>query len=237
MSPSSNTSPPQVSQGVTLTAILVRTAVAHTVTYFLIGILAAFILDYASAYSGPTVRLLMRQTSDPLVMGGPLFQPIRGVSFWHRSLPAPGSVFRPRSWIPRPVGHTGDRRHRGHVWTGARIAGGYDLHYTANRLSAPGPTGGASADVFSVVACLLLGAASRKALVEPDPGNRVLPVAARARARAACQPTWRALSTRSPRPAKSAAIAPHRSRFPKSMAPNSPARDNVVISFPKRYLR
>jgi hypothetical protein len=45
------------------------------------GIFAAFTLDYARAFADPTVRLLMRQTTDPMVMAGPLFQPLRGVLF------------------------------------------------------------------------------------------------------------------------------------------------------------
>ncbi|MGA2183640.1 MAG: hypothetical protein ABSH47_11475 [Bryobacteraceae bacterium] len=81
MSHSSNTFPSPVSPTITLPAILVRTAVAHTITYVVMGVLAAFTLDYARAFADPTVRLLMRQTSDPLVMAGPLFQPIRGVLF------------------------------------------------------------------------------------------------------------------------------------------------------------
>lgn len=72
---------PHPSNTLTLTSILVRTAVAHTVTYIAVGALAAVSLDYAHAYAAPTVRMLMRQTTDPMVMAGPLFQPIRGVLF------------------------------------------------------------------------------------------------------------------------------------------------------------
>jgi hypothetical protein len=45
------------------------------------GILAFFFFDYSIQYADTSVRLLMRQTTEPLVMAGPLFQPIRGLLF------------------------------------------------------------------------------------------------------------------------------------------------------------
>jgi hypothetical protein len=56
-----------------------RTIVCHTVTYFLMGILAAHFLDYAAVMSRPESG--MRPITDPWVMAGPLFQPLRGVVF------------------------------------------------------------------------------------------------------------------------------------------------------------
>jgi hypothetical protein len=44
-------------------------------------LLAFTLLDYTSKYADPSVANLMRQTSDPLVAGGPLFQVLRGVLF------------------------------------------------------------------------------------------------------------------------------------------------------------
>jgi hypothetical protein len=58
-----------------------RTIVAHTVTYFCMGVLAAAILDYHEQFSRPFMACWMRPTTDPLVMAGPLFQPIRGFIF------------------------------------------------------------------------------------------------------------------------------------------------------------
>lgn len=63
------------------TPIVLKTTVVHTVTYFLVGLLAFAVLDYASKYADPTVAVLMRQTSDPLVAAGPLFQVVRGLLF------------------------------------------------------------------------------------------------------------------------------------------------------------
>ena len=65
----------------TLTKIACKTMVVHTVTYFLVGLLALVLLDYSTQYSETSLNLLMRPTTDPLVMAGPLFAPIRGILF------------------------------------------------------------------------------------------------------------------------------------------------------------
>lgn len=66
----------------TLRETVVKTMVAHTLTYFLVGAVAFFALDYAkTVYSDPSVAASSRPTSDPMVMAGPLFQPIRGILF------------------------------------------------------------------------------------------------------------------------------------------------------------
>jgi hypothetical protein len=58
-----------------------KTIAAHTVTYFLMGVLAYYGLDYAERFTRPEMACWMRQTDDPIVMAGPLFQPIRGFIF------------------------------------------------------------------------------------------------------------------------------------------------------------
>jgi hypothetical protein len=84
----------------TLRETIVKTVVVHTVTYFLVGVLAFLTLDYTARFSDPGAAAYNRPTSDPLVMAGPLFQPIRGFLF--------GIVFyllrenffrRPRGWL------------------------------------------------------------------------------------------------------------------------------------------
>jgi hypothetical protein len=65
----------------TFRRITLTTIVAHTVTYFLMGVLAFFLFDYSTQYAETSLNLLMRPTTDPLVMAGPLFQPIRGFLF------------------------------------------------------------------------------------------------------------------------------------------------------------
>ena len=61
--------------------VVVKTIVTHTLTYFLVGLAAFWCFDYARKFAEPGVRSLMRQTDEPLVMAGPLFQPIRGLLF------------------------------------------------------------------------------------------------------------------------------------------------------------
>jgi len=63
------------------TPLLLKTIVVHTVTYSLMGIIAMNLLDYAEAFAAPEMASFMRQTTDPIVMAGPLFQPIRGLVF------------------------------------------------------------------------------------------------------------------------------------------------------------
>jgi hypothetical protein len=65
----------------TVTAILVKTTITHIITYFVMGLLASTVFDYGHLYAETNLNLLMRQTSEPLVMAGPLFQPIRGLLF------------------------------------------------------------------------------------------------------------------------------------------------------------
>lgn len=45
------------------------------------GVLAYTFLNYAEQFSRPEMASWMRQTTDPMVMAGPLFQPIRGLVF------------------------------------------------------------------------------------------------------------------------------------------------------------
>jgi hypothetical protein len=61
--------------------VVVKTIVTHTVSYLVIGLAAFWCFDYARKFAEPGVRSLMRQTDEPLVMAGPLFQPIRGLLF------------------------------------------------------------------------------------------------------------------------------------------------------------
>src|SRR5512141_3375001 len=85
----------------TLPETIIKTMVAHTITYFLVGVLAFLTLDYAkTVYSDPSVAASSRPTSDPLVMAGPLFQPIRGFLFGIVFYLLRDPIFRrPRGWL------------------------------------------------------------------------------------------------------------------------------------------
>ena len=65
----------------TLLEVVVKTIVTHTVTYFIMGLLASALLDYTHFFAESSLNVMMRQTNDPWVMVGPLFQPIRGILF------------------------------------------------------------------------------------------------------------------------------------------------------------
>ena len=62
-------------------SIVIKTAVTHTVTYFVVGLLAFSILDYSRLFTETALNQLMKQLTEPVVMAGPLFQPIRGLLF------------------------------------------------------------------------------------------------------------------------------------------------------------
>ena len=84
-------------QRITLPSLTMKTIVVHTVTYFIAGILALKINGYDKMYAQPPLSYLMRQTTDPIVTAGSLFQPIRGVIFALAFYPLRSVLFeRPR---------------------------------------------------------------------------------------------------------------------------------------------
>ena len=62
-------------------AIVLKTVVVHTVTYFFSGMFAYAVFDYATIMSQPPLNAWIRPLSHPMVMAGPLLQPIRGALF------------------------------------------------------------------------------------------------------------------------------------------------------------
>jgi hypothetical protein len=61
--------------------IVAKTTVAHTLTYFAMGLVAFSVFNYTTRFADPALSALMRPTDDPLVQAGVLFQPIRGALF------------------------------------------------------------------------------------------------------------------------------------------------------------
>ena len=64
-----------------LLGLAAKTVVVHTLTYLMMGILAFNLLNYEEGFASPTMACWMRQTGDPMVMAGVLFQPLRGLVF------------------------------------------------------------------------------------------------------------------------------------------------------------
>jgi len=65
----------------TLMGIIGKTVVVHTLTYFVVGLIAFSLFKYSERFADPALSSFMRPTDDPLVRAGVLFQPIRGALF------------------------------------------------------------------------------------------------------------------------------------------------------------
>ena len=61
--------------------IVLKTVVTHTITYFFAGMAAYLVFDYATLMSHPPLSAWIRPLNHPMVMAGPLLQPIRGALF------------------------------------------------------------------------------------------------------------------------------------------------------------
>ena len=82
------------------TDIIIKTVVTHTVTYFIMGVLAFVLFDYPRLYAETSFKYIMRQTTEPIVMAGPLFQPIRGLIFGIAFFLLRRSLFEPeKGWL------------------------------------------------------------------------------------------------------------------------------------------
>jgi hypothetical protein len=68
-------------QTFTLRETVLKSVVAHTVTYLSVGWLALIWLGYGQWFAESKLHCFMRPVSDQLVMAGPLFQPLRGALF------------------------------------------------------------------------------------------------------------------------------------------------------------
>jgi len=83
-----------------LLSLTARTIVVHSITYFLMGLLASTLLGYAESFARPWMACWMRQTDDPIVMAGPLFAPLRGVIFALAFYPLRETLFgRKNGWL------------------------------------------------------------------------------------------------------------------------------------------
>jgi hypothetical protein len=77
----------------------IKTIVVHTVTYFLVGLLAMTVFDYAALFAESDMSPWLRQTNDPIVALGPAFQPLRGLLFAIAFYPLRGVIFgRRHGW-------------------------------------------------------------------------------------------------------------------------------------------
>jgi hypothetical protein len=83
-----------------LWTVVAKTTVVHTVTYFAMGLVALGLFRYSKKLADPDLASTMRQTDDPLVRAGVVFQPIRGALFGCVFYMLRDVIFlRPKGWL------------------------------------------------------------------------------------------------------------------------------------------
>lgn len=81
---------------ITFMGLAIKTIVVHTVTYFIMGLLALALLDYRTAFETQITGVYMRPIDDTIVALGPALQFIRGILFAIAFYPLREILFRPR---------------------------------------------------------------------------------------------------------------------------------------------
>ena len=85
---------------ITLWDLTLKTIVSHTLTYFLVGLVASVVFNYAADFARPELRTFMRQAGDPIIALGPALQPIRGILFALAFYPLREVLFeRKNGWL------------------------------------------------------------------------------------------------------------------------------------------
>jgi hypothetical protein len=80
--------------------ITLKTIVVHTVTYFLVGLVAFTVFNYTARFTEPGLAGLMRPTSEPIITLGPALQPIRGLLFALAFFPLRETLFgKKKGWL------------------------------------------------------------------------------------------------------------------------------------------
>jgi hypothetical protein len=90
----------RVKPNITFLGLTVKTIVVHTVTYFIMGLLALTLLEYRTAFEGPVTREYMRSVDEPIIALGPALQFIRGFLFAVAFYPLREILFgRKNGWL------------------------------------------------------------------------------------------------------------------------------------------
>ena len=85
---------------ITFLGLTIKTTVVHTLTYFVVGLVAFTLLDYTARFADPSFSGFMRPTDDPIVALGPALQPIRGILFALAFYPLREILFgRKNGWL------------------------------------------------------------------------------------------------------------------------------------------
>lgn len=85
---------------ITFWGLSLKTIIVHTVTYFIMGLLALTFLEYKTAFAEPVTSEYMRQVDEPIVALGPALQFIRGIIFAAAFYPLREVLFgRKKGWL------------------------------------------------------------------------------------------------------------------------------------------
>lgn len=85
---------------ITFIGLSIKTIVVHTVTYFIMGLLALTLLEYRTAFDAPITREYMRPVDDTIVALGPALQFTRGILFAIAFYPLREILFRRKNgWL------------------------------------------------------------------------------------------------------------------------------------------
>ena len=79
--------------------VILKTAVVHTVTYFMAGVAAYTLFDYPDLLANTALGTNFRPLSHPMVLAGPLLQPIRGAVFGWVFYLLRGPFFGRNGWL------------------------------------------------------------------------------------------------------------------------------------------
>jgi hypothetical protein len=83
-----------------LLSLTLKSIVSHTLTYFLVGLVASTVFNYSADFARPELRDYMRQIGDPIIAFGPGLQPIRGILFALAFYPLREILFRRKNgWL------------------------------------------------------------------------------------------------------------------------------------------
>ena len=85
---------------IALIGLTLKSIVSHTLTYFLVGLVASIVFNYSADFARPELRSYMRQIGDPMIALGPALQPIRGLLFALAFYPLRELLFRKKNgWL------------------------------------------------------------------------------------------------------------------------------------------
>lgn len=87
-------------RNITFLGLTLKTIIVHTVTYFIMGLLALAFLDYKTTFAEPITSEYMRPVDDPIVALGPALQFMRGILFAIAFYPLREILFRRKDgWL------------------------------------------------------------------------------------------------------------------------------------------